>query len=225
MIHTIVEPPADYYYQDDLQQQSQVLSPAPVPTALEKTRMCVYYLQGRCKYDDCSFAHSAIELKQAPSNLRKTKMCDLFMMGHCYDSQCNFAHSVDELKVRPKRAMSTSLSPSLAGASLTSQADQQEFCARTILSMLVKMQPEAAVSFLSNPECKSMLERLLEDETEGALSHNLATPSGGSLTPPPSSSASSSYLLGSTVDSAVTPPPSPVSSSYFPFDLKPSNRF
>ena len=205
MIHTIVDPPADYYYQEELQQQTQVLTPAPVPTALEKTRMCVYFLQGRCKYDDCSFAHSAIELKQAPSNLRKTKLCDLFMMGHCYDSQCNFAHSVDELKVRPKRSMSTPLSPTLAeiGSSGTDRdsSSHQEFCARTILAMLIKMQPEAAVAFLSNPECKSMLERLLEEDPPNEdLTGIFATPSSnstsvGSLTPPPSRSTSFDFKL------------------------------
>lgn len=219
MIHTFVEPPADYYYQEEIQQQSQVLTPAPVPTALEKTRMCVYYLQGRCKYEDCSFAHSATELKQAPSNLRKTKMCDLFMMGHCYDSHCNFAHSVDELKVRPKRSVSITQSPSLAGASVSPSGAERdsEFCARTILSMLVKMQPEAAVAFLSNPDCKSMLERLLDDENEDEI-NGTGTCFELPTTPPPSiSSASSSFMLG--VDTSVSTPPS------FPFDFKLSNRF
>jgi hypothetical protein len=173
MIHTIVDPPAEYFFDEDLNQAGHAGSVIPVPAALEKTRMCVYYLQGRCKYDDCSFAHSTLELKQAPSNLRKTKMCDLFMMGHCFDTHCNFAHSVDEIKVRPKRSMSLTLSPSLASSTTnlggSSGFDKEtynqntEFCARTILLMLIQMQPEAAVAFLSNPECKLMLERLLEE--------------------------------------------------------------
>jgi hypothetical protein len=181
MIHTFVEPPAEYYFQEE------VVQTAPVPTALEKTRMCLYFLQGRCKYTDCSFAHSHDELKQAPSNLRKTKMCELFLAGCCpNDVDCNFAHSMDELKVRSRRSMSTSLSPTYASSSqhhdssappLTpspttaapstgNSCANSEFCARTILSMLIKMQPEAAVAFLSNPECKVMLERLLDEKTE-----------------------------------------------------------
>lgn len=163
MIHTFVDPPEDYYYSDEAALQG----PAQVPAALEKTRMCVYYLQGRCKYDDCSFAHSATELKQAPSNLRKTKMCDLFLSGLCLDSHCNFAHSMDEIKFRPKRAPSATLSPTMVGSRTAAPevaSANSEFCARTILSMLIKMEPEAAVAFLSNPECKQMLERLLEEK-------------------------------------------------------------
>jgi hypothetical protein len=194
MIHTFVEPPADYYFQDDVAQ------PPQVPTALEKTRMCLYFLQGRCKYTDCSFAHSHDELKQAPVNLRKTKMCELFLAGCCpNDLDCNFAHSMDELKLRSKRSMSTSLSPTYATSSMAAcnepsiavtphpSANQNsqpnsEFCARTILSMLIKMQPEAAVAFLSNPECKVMLERLLDEKSSASAA----------TTPPPSTTASSS---------------------------------
>ena len=158
MIHTIVDPPVDSYY---FAQDEQVpMSPAVV--ALEKTRMCVYYLQGRCKYDDCSFAHSVHELKQAPSNLRKTKLCDLFMMGHCFDAHCNFAHSTDELKAKPKRTSS----PLVGGFDRHTFDRNTETCSRTILSMLVKMDPEAAVAFLSNPECRAMLEQLLEEHPE-----------------------------------------------------------
>lgn len=160
MIHTIVDSPVDSYYFAG--EESAPLAPAVA--ALEKTRMCVYYLQGRCKYDDCSFAHSVHELKQAPSNLRKTKLCDLFMMGHCYDKHCNFAHSTDELKAKPRRTSS----PCLAGGSFDrSTFDRNtEACCRTILSMLVRMAPEAAIAFLSNPECKVMLEQLIEEPDE-----------------------------------------------------------
>lgn len=180
-----------------------------VPPALEKTRMCVYYLQGRCKYDDCSFAHSVHELKQAPSNLRKTKLCDLFMMGHCYDVSCNFAHSTDELKVKPKRSISLG-GLSLSGGVLSPRSlptphfntetydRNTESCARTILSMLMKMQPEAAVAFLSNPECKAMLEKLLNksssnqygkfniDVTDDLLSNSTLNTSGCMFSTPSS---------------------------------------
>jgi hypothetical protein len=48
--------------------------------------------------------------------------------------------------------------------------------------MLIKMQPEAAVAFLSNPECKVMLERLLDEKSSASAA----------TTPPPSTTASSS---------------------------------
>ena len=202
MIHTFVEPPADYYFQDEAVPQP----PAQVHAALEKTRMCLYFLQGRCKYTDCSFAHSHDELKQAPSNLRKTKMCELFLAGCCpNDFECNFAHSMDELKLRSRRSMSSSLSPTSmestappAPAAVTpqiattpNQQPNSEFCARTILSMLIKMQPEAAVAFLSNPECKIMLERLL-DEKSSSLMAASTTPQP----PPPTPSSSTQSSVG-----------------------------
>lgn len=187
MIHTVIDSPeTNFYLNSEMRARSNsaivssTTTPAQVPAALEKTRMCVYYLQGRCKYDDCSFAHSVHELKQAPSNLRKTKICDLFMMGHCTDAHCNFAHSTEELKVKSKRSASStgaallgthgsSSSPSIGSPTNSNNAEKTrateqnvESCARTILSMLIKMQPEAAVAFLSNPECKVMLQQLLD---------------------------------------------------------------
>lgn len=222
MIHTVIDFPVNekgVYNTDDrsvLTQSPQVnllgqtdvsvgangtgqMDSSMVPPALEKTRMCVYYLQGRCKYDDCSFAHSVHELKQAPSNLRKTKLCDLFMMGHCYDVGCNFAHSTDELKVKPKRSISLGghngimtsntngiLSPrsNMSVASRNFDKDtydrNTESCARTILSMLIKMQPEAAVAFLSNPECKAMLEKLLNKNPNTYTTSSTSSPSTGS---------------------------------------------
>ncbi len=187
MIHTVIDSPNNnYFFEEDLSARTPTQTTTPVspnspqvPAALEKTRMCVYFLQGRCKYDDCSFAHSVHELKQAPSNLRKTKICDLYMMGHCYDTHCNFAHSTEELKIKPKRSGSAAGASLLTGAntgqvgSPTSsrcasfdRTQHPESCARTILSMLIKMQPDAAVSFLSNPECKAMLEQLVDGPTQ-----------------------------------------------------------
>lgn len=178
------------------------LSTTIVPPALEKTRMCVYYLQGRCKYDDCSFAHSSHELKQAPTNLRKTKLCDLFMMGHCYDASCNFAHSTDELKLKPKRSISVGApgllsprslptSPPTGGFDRATHDRNTESCARTILSMLMKMQPEAAVAFLSNPECKAMLEKLLSKSSDFPPYLDVDSTMNTSVFSTPSSSGSS----------------------------------
>jgi hypothetical protein len=215
MIHTIVEPPADFFYEEESINPSAGGSITPVPPALEKTRMCVYYLQGRCKYEDCSFAHSTQELKQAPSNLRKTKMCDLFMMGHCYDAQCNFAHSVDELKVRPKRSMSTCVSPTVSspeGFDKDTYVQNTEFCARTILSMLIRMQPEAAVAFLSNPECKLMMERLLEDRPQAGSNFEEEYHTGVFATP-----SGSSTSVGSLSPQQTTFDSSAVPANYFDF--------
>ena len=53
--------------------------------------------------------------------------------------------------------------------------------------MLIKMQPEAAVAFLSNPECKIMLERLLDDSKSSpqppTSTPSSSTNSVGILTP------------------------------------------
>ena len=213
--------------------------------------MCLYYLQGRCKYTDCSFAHSHDELKQAPSNLRKTKMCELFLAGCCPNEvDCNFAHSMDELKVRSKRSMSSSLSPTFATASLSSHSlelnappavtpqpsnnstssPNSEFCARTILSMLIKMQPEAAVAFLSNPECKLMLERLLEEKTSSSVTAQPSGSYGSGLIPTPTSSIQSGGIMTPQLgrDSISSffldesmPPGISTRSSSTPFDIHP----
>ncbi len=174
MIHTELEPVDDvYYYGDDTYDQySQQFDQSSV-AALEKTRMCVYFLQGKCRYDtNCTYAHSAEELKQAPSNLRKTKFCDLFMLGHCSDPECNFAHSTEELKPKPRRQPSagpivlSSDSPSSSPINTENRIASTEACARTILSMLIKMEPDVAVSFLSNPDCRNMMNQFLTPECD-----------------------------------------------------------
>ena len=221
MIHTLVEPPVDsYYFASD-----EVMPPSPSPSAvaaLEKTRMCVYYLQGRCKYDDCSFAHSVHELKQAPSNLRKTKLCDLFMMGHCFDAQCNFAHSTEELKAKPKRSASPTVIPgSGVGFDRYTFDRNTEACSRTILSMLVKMAPEAAVAFLSNPECKIMLEQLLEEpDIEDPVENSSTVNSSGIRFATPTSSDIGSI----SAYSPLTPTTAPFDTTCFNMDSSTSQR-
>lgn len=68
---------------------------------LQKTRLCVYNLEGKCGYgSDCTFAHSAAEVKDVP-DLKKTQLCAKFALGQCNDNNCSFAHGEAELKDPP----------------------------------------------------------------------------------------------------------------------------
>jgi hypothetical protein len=65
---------------------------------LHKTKMCMHYLKGKCRYGpECSYAHSEIELKGRP-NLRKTRLCKNFEMAQCDNPNCPFAHGGEELR-------------------------------------------------------------------------------------------------------------------------------
>lgn len=64
---------------------------------LQKTKMCVYFTQGKCgQGTSCPFAHHPDELKKMP-NLAKTQLCTAFMRGVCTNKNCNFAHGEQEL--------------------------------------------------------------------------------------------------------------------------------
>lgn len=68
---------------------------------LEKTRLCVYFLQGKCGYgSDCMFAHEAAEVNSVP-DLRKTQLCTKFAQGKCTNKKCTYAHGEAELKDPP----------------------------------------------------------------------------------------------------------------------------
>uniref|UniRef100_A0A0G4IB90 C3H1-type domain-containing protein n=1 Tax=Chromera velia CCMP2878 TaxID=1169474 RepID=A0A0G4IB90_9ALVE len=66
-----------------------------------KTRMCEYWMQGRCVAGGmCKFAHDPAELRKAP-DLQKTKLCATFMKGFQCRSSCPFAHGFSELRATP----------------------------------------------------------------------------------------------------------------------------
>jgi len=68
---------------------------------LQKTKMCVYHVQGKCGYgSDCQFAHCLSEIRKAP-NLAKTQLCTAFMSGSCTKASCTYAHGEAELAQPP----------------------------------------------------------------------------------------------------------------------------
>jgi len=68
---------------------------------LQKTRLCVYNLEGKCGYgSNCSFAHSSNEIRGVP-NLAKTQLCTKFAEGKCSDENCTYAHGQEDLRDSP----------------------------------------------------------------------------------------------------------------------------
>jgi len=69
----------------------------PVLAGHHKTRVCTFWLRGRCRRSPCSFAHGELELRDPP-DLTRTSMCRAFAArGQCLDAQCTFAHRYNEL--------------------------------------------------------------------------------------------------------------------------------
>ncbi|KAF4661371.1 hypothetical protein FOL47_006732 [Perkinsus chesapeaki] len=65
---------------------------------LHKTKMCTYFLRGKCKFGkECSYAHGSTELQARP-NFYKTKMCN---KPKCNNWACPYAHSIYELRDPP----------------------------------------------------------------------------------------------------------------------------
>jgi hypothetical protein len=68
---------------------------------LQKTRLCVYNLQGTCGYGwNCTFAHTSGEIRGVP-DLKKTQLCTKFMEGSCRDENCTYAHGQEDLRHPP----------------------------------------------------------------------------------------------------------------------------
>jgi len=68
---------------------------------LQKTRLCVYHIQGKCGYGvNCTFAHTSDEIRGVP-NLQKTQLCTKFMEGRCSDENCTYAHGLEDLRDPP----------------------------------------------------------------------------------------------------------------------------
>lgn len=66
-----------------------------------KAAWCVFHARGKCtRGSNCSFAHSAEELRQLP-DLRKTKLCNAFLGGQCSNNNCSYAHGLQELRDFP----------------------------------------------------------------------------------------------------------------------------
>jgi len=68
-------------------------------TQMQKTKLCDFHKEGRCKYGAaCVFAHSSEELKDMP-DLRKTRICKAFTQENCSNLDCKFAHGAEELRI------------------------------------------------------------------------------------------------------------------------------
>merc|ERR1719335_974550 len=66
----------------------------------EKTRMCHFYLQNKCRFgESCRFAHTPNEIKPPPV-LDKTSVCVAWSQGNCplSSDECKFAHGRSELR-------------------------------------------------------------------------------------------------------------------------------
>jgi hypothetical protein len=69
-----------------------------------KTRLCSFYMEGRCsKGAQCGFAHD-MEQVETPPDLTKTSLCPKWQKGQCKHTAatCKFAHGKHELRTTPQ---------------------------------------------------------------------------------------------------------------------------
>ncbi|KAF4657188.1 hypothetical protein FOL47_008556 [Perkinsus chesapeaki] len=65
---------------------------------LHKTKVCRYFVKGRCKFgESCTYAHWSGELQARP-DFYKTRICN---KTNCSDEACPYAHSIFELRDPP----------------------------------------------------------------------------------------------------------------------------
>lgn len=72
----------------------------PNEEILIKTKMCKFFMQGKCsKGETCQFAHTCDDLQCRP-NLHKTRLCMAFQRtGSCREgTSCKYAHGINELR-------------------------------------------------------------------------------------------------------------------------------
>mmetsp|Transcript_11414 Transcript_11414/g.30793 ORF Transcript_11414/g.30793 Transcript_11414/m.30793 type:complete len:521 (+) Transcript_11414:44-1606(+) len=87
---------------DECEHDEATLPRRATRNKFHKTKMCTFFLVGRCrKRGSCNFAHSEQELSDPP-NLRCTKMCPAVLAGEvCASDDCSFAHCESELRPSP----------------------------------------------------------------------------------------------------------------------------
>eukprot|EP00443_Scrippsiella_acuminata_P019102 CAMPEP_0115244536 /NCGR_PEP_ID=MMETSP0270-20121206/40035_1 /TAXON_ID=71861 /ORGANISM="Scrippsiella trochoidea, Strain CCMP3099" /LENGTH=77 /DNA_ID=CAMNT_0002659669 /DNA_START=298 /DNA_END=528 /DNA_ORIENTATION=+ len=67
---------------------------------LSKTKICKYYVKGRCKRGEaCSYAHGKEQLLARP-DLYRTQLCiDYTVAGACQAGDtCRFAHGAEDIR-------------------------------------------------------------------------------------------------------------------------------
>ena len=145
-------------------------------TQLAKTRLCLFYQEGRCKYgSECTYAHYVDEVRKAPEELRRTKLCELFMdpTRGCVDPDCNFAHDSAELRSKKdarrkaRASLRSTPSPSLregGGPRLSQVSSDALELMQQLAALLAAVQHEDAPSSLLNflPEEEEHLTGLSE---------------------------------------------------------------
>jgi len=69
----------------------------------QRTKLCSFFLQGKCNRKNCNFAHGEGDLQQLP-NYAKTRLCgDFTKTGHCSQGEsCRFAHGKEDMAKGPK---------------------------------------------------------------------------------------------------------------------------
>jgi hypothetical protein len=74
-------------------------SPGPSEERFFKTKLCAFWVEGRClRGSGCKYAHGEEEMHIVP-DLTKTALCrNLLNGGKCTSEDCPFAHNIEELR-------------------------------------------------------------------------------------------------------------------------------